>query len=135
MIHSFCPWVFPKRNGNISPCKDTYTNTHNGLIQWPQNGKQSKGPSIVRKTKHRLSYNRIKLSNKIEWSTNAFNNIVDIQNYYTEWMKQEHKNDTVCFHLYKILEISIQPIVTTDQHLSRTRDIRRDRLQRAQQIF
>ena len=24
----------------------------------------------------------------MEWSTNAFNNIVGIQNYYTEWMKQ-----------------------------------------------
>lgn len=50
-------------------------------------------------------------------------------------MKQEHKNDTVCFHLYKILEISIQPIVKTDQWLSETRDIRSDRLQKAQQIL
>lgn len=47
-------------------------------------------------------------------------------------MKQEHKNDTVCFHLYKILKISIQPIVTTDQQLSETKDIRRDSLKKAQ---
>ena len=79
----------PKRKENRCPCKGTCMNIHSGLIHMTWNGKQFKGHQyIMRKTKGGHPCNRIVLSNKMEWSTDAFNNTVGTQNYYTEWMKQ-----------------------------------------------
>ena len=70
----------------------------------------------------------------MEWSTNAFNNIVGIQNYYTEWMKQN-----IVMILYACIwnprdfqQTYSDKKKKTDWCFSGTGDLRRDRLQTAQ---